>query len=146
MTTHMRVKNKEDILKILNETRPADFDCVTIKLGGKNKKVIGRFSRHPSDEICGCLFDASLHRRITSVSLSHGLGEYRHLIFGTSECRDHTTNIDADVIESVCDLWNRNEIEWERIESMSLEELFDYCFKDSESVVLSLMLLQGRMG
>ena len=104
----MRVKDREDILSVLEVIRPDDFECIKILLGGGKKKVIGGLSKHPLDDICSCLFDVSLHRRITSISIIDGREKYcSHLVLGTSECTDHTTNIDADVIEAVCSVYEK---------------------------------------
>ena len=98
----MRVKDKEDIIRIIRNVQPDDFDGIKIISGNKHK-IIGSWSKHPSDDISGFLFELSLSRRITSILITDGGLNYpSYLRIGTSSFIGETTNIDADVIEEIC--------------------------------------------
>ena len=135
----MRVNDKQTIIETLGKISPDEIEGLDILLG-KDKggecilphypfsleddyETCGRYCR--DNEICECLFDALLHRRITSIRFDGDI-----LIIGTSECRGNTTNIDADVIEAVCELMRRK-VEYEKsiaenAPEFDIDEIDDY--------------------
>lgn len=97
----MRVKDKEEIIKTLEKIEPDDFEFIKVNYGDKHK-CFGHLNKRPIDDLMGFMFDLSLSRRITSLSLvDGGIGYSSPLVIGTSESRDGTTNIDAEVIEAI---------------------------------------------
>lgn len=97
----MRVKNKEEIIKTLEKIEPDDFEFIKINCGTKHK-CFGNLNKRPVDDLTGFLFDLSLRRSISSLTVIDGGMTYSSpLVVGTTTSRDGTTNIDADVIEAI---------------------------------------------
>lgn len=97
----MKVNDKEEIISFLSSIQPDDFEFIKVNCGTKHK-CFGNLNKRPIDDLTGFLFDLSLIRRITSLTLMDGGTKYSSpLVVGTSPSRDGTTNIDADVIEEL---------------------------------------------
>lgn len=103
----MKMTDKKTIIQTISRIAPSDFDSIKIKFGN-GKKSIGEWNKNPIDEISLLMFDLSLRRRITSITITDGGKKYpSYLLIGTSLSADGTTNIDADVIEQICLAFNR---------------------------------------
>jgi hypothetical protein len=97
----MRVNNKEEIIRTLGKIEPDDFEFIRINCGTKHK-CFGNLNKRPVDDLSGYMFDLSLRRSISSLSLIDGGLKYSSpLVIGTTTSKDGTTNIDADVIEAL---------------------------------------------
>lgn len=97
----MRVKDKEEIIRTLEKIEPDDFEFIKVNYGDKHK-CFGGLIKRPIDGLFGFMFDLSLSRRITSLKLVDGGLRYSSpFVIGTTESRDGTTNIDAEVIEAI---------------------------------------------
>lgn len=99
--TVMRVNDKEEIIRTLESIEPDDFEFIKVNCGNRHK-CFGHLNKRPIDDLMGFMFDLSLSRRITSLKLMDGGMKYSSpLVIGTTESRDGTTNIDAEVIEAI---------------------------------------------
>lgn len=98
----MRIREREDIFRFIEKIEPDDFDFIKINYGMGRHRGFGYLNKKPVDALTMFLFDLSLRRRITSITIVDGGCKFSSpLVIGTTESCDGTTNIDADVIEAI---------------------------------------------
>lgn len=102
----MRVTTKDDIINAMTTMDFDDVEGIKIMLGKGAARYFYFWERDIADNISTCLFELSLRRSISSVYYQNMMKKYggRWIVIGTTERKDHSTNIDADIMLAILNM------------------------------------------